>query len=192
MSRWRGRWEDYWELAVEGGPPVRGTKLRAWRVPPVWKFLQTGGATAAPDKSKVLRRQRQLLIAAQATLEAVFADVREGLLETVGVDCAFAIDEFCSVVLDLPAGTDTELVARAIDLENVEAWRDVDGKVNVAINPWYSTKDVDQTVLSAVKVIHVLLGIHAADNAKPPNLKQKLLSSVAEVLSIQKGVKGKK
>ncbi len=171
---------------------MRGTKLQAWRVPPVWKFLQTGGATAAPDKSKVLRRQRQLLIAAQATLEAVFVDVREGLLETVGVDCAFAIDEFCSVVLDLPAGTDTELVARAIDLENVEAWRDADGKVNVAINPWYSTKDVDQTVLSAVKVIHVLLGIHAADNAKPPNLKQKLLSSVAEVLSIQKGVKGKK
>jgi hypothetical protein len=170
---------------------VRGTKLKAWRVPPVWKQLQTGG-TAASDKSKVLQRQRQLLTATQATLNAVYADVRRGLLETVGVDCALVTDELCSVVLELPAGTDTEIVARAIDLENVEAWRDAQGRVNVAINPWYSTKDVDQTVLSAVKVIHVLLGIHATDNPKTPNLKQTLLSSVAEILSIQKSVERKK
>ena len=171
---------------------MRGTKLKAWRVPPVWKLLQTGGTAAAHDKSKVLQRQRQLLIATQVTLNAVYADVRMGLLETVGVNCALVTDELCSVVLELPAGTDTELVASAIDLENVEAWRDAQGKVNVAINPWYSTKDVDQTVLSAVKVIHVLLGIHATDNAKTPNFKQKLLSSVAEVLSIQKSVERKK
>jgi len=171
---------------------VRGTKLRAWRVPPVWKFLQTGGATAAPDNSKVLQRQRQLLTATQAALDAVYVDMRMGLLETVGIDCALAVEEFCSVVLELPAETDTELVARAIDLENVEAWCDNQGKVNVAINPWYSTKDVDQTVLSAVKVIHVLLGVHATDNPKTQNLKQRLLSSVAEILSIQKSVERKK
>ena len=171
---------------------MRGTKLKAWRVPPVWKFLQTGGATAAPDKSKVLQRQRQLLEAAQATLDAIYADVRMGLLETVGVDCTPAIDELCSVVLDLPAEADAELIARAIDLENVEAWRDAQGKVNIAINPWYSTKEVDQTVLSAVKVIHVLLGIHATDKPQTQNFKQKLLSSVADVLAIQKGAKRRK
>lgn len=171
---------------------MRGTKLKAWRVPPVWKFLQTGGVKPAPDKSKVLQRQRQLLEATKAALDAVYADVRMGLLETVGVDCTLAIDELCSVVLDLPTKTDTELIARAIDLENVEAWRDPQGKVNVAINPWYSTKDIDQTVLSAVKVIHVLLGIHATDKPQTKNFKQKLLSSVADVLAIQKGAKRKK
>lgn len=173
---------------------MRGTKLEAWRVPPVWKLLQTGEAVvaAAPDKSKVLQRQKQLLTATLAALEAIYVDVRTGLLETVGVDCALVIDELSSVKLELPEGSDTELIARAIDLENVEAWCDRQGKVNVAINPWYSTKDVDQTVLSAVKVIHVLLGIHATDNLKTPNLKQKLLGSVAEILSIQKSAVRKK
>ncbi len=172
---------------------MRGTKLEAWRVPPVWKLLQTGEAVAAaPDKSKLLQRQKQLLTATQAALDAVYVDMRMGLLETVGIDCALAVEEFCSVVLELPAETDTELVARAIDLENVEAWCDNQGKVNVAINPWYSTKDVDQTVLSAVKVIHVLLGVHATDNPKTQNLKQRLLSSVAEILSIQKSVERRK
>jgi DUF1009 family protein len=165
----------------------------AWRVPAVWKALQTD-KLSVPENSKVLSNQKQLLKATQSTLNAVYRDVREGLLETVGVNCTLVTDERCSVALDLPEGTDTELVARAIDLENVEAWRDPQGKVNVAVNPWYSTKDVDQTVLSAVKVIHVLLGIHASDGtiARPKTLKQKLLASVAEVLVIQKDVGRKK
>ncbi len=172
---------------------MRGTKLIAWRVPAVWKDLQTG-KIPAPENSKVLSNQKQLLTATQVTLNAVYRDVRMGLLETVGVNCTLVIDERCSVALDLPAGTDTELLARAIDLENVEAWRNEQGKVNIAVNPWYSTKDVDQTVLSAIKVIHVLLGIHAsdADITLPKTLKQKLLASVAEVLAIQKDVGRKK
>jgi hypothetical protein len=107
---------------------------------------------SAPENSKVLSNQKQLLKATQVTLNAVYQDVQMGLLETVGVNCTLVTDERCSVALDLPEGTDTELVARAIDLENVEAWRDPQGKVNVAVNPWYSTKDVDQTVLSAVRL----------------------------------------
>lgn len=172
---------------------MRGTKLLAWRVPAVWKDLQTG-KIPAPENSKVLAGQTLLLKATQSTLNAVYRDVRMGLLETVGVNCTLVIDERCSVALDLPEGTDTELVARAIDLENVEAWHDPQGKVNVAVNPWYSTKDVDQTVLSAIKVIHVLLGIHASDAGltRPKTLKQKLLASVAEVLAIQKYVGRKK
>lgn len=165
----------------------------AWRVPAVWKTLQTDKLTA-PENSKVLSKQKQLLKATEATLNAVYRDVREGLFETVGVDCMLVIDERCSAILNLPEGTDTELVARAIDLENVEAWRDAQGKVNVAVNPWHSTKDVDQTVLSAVKVIHVLLGIHASDASagQPKTIKQKLLASVAEVLQIQKNAARKK
>lgn len=124
----------------------------------------------------------------RATLEAVFNDVREGLLETVGVDCALSIEDRCSFVLRLPENADTEQIARAIDLENVESWRDENGRVHVALSPWLSTKDVDQTVLCPVKVIHVLLGIHATDNAAPPTFGQKVLSTVAEIMNIQKKV----
>ena len=169
---------------------MRGTKLTAWRVPPVWKTLQTGEASA-PENSKVLSKQNQLVKATQAAIDAVYSDVRIGLRETVGVDCALKIDERCSVVLDLPDGTDTEQIARAIDLENVEAWHD-SGRVHVGIGPWFSTKDVDQTVLSSVKVIHVLLGIHATDQAQPKTFKQKLLSSVADIMAAQKGVAKRK
>ena len=166
---------------------MRGTKLLAWRVPTVWKDLQTG-ETAAPEKSKVLQNQKQLMKAAQATLDAVFADVQTGLRETVGVECSLAVGERCSAVLDLPDETDTEQIARAIDMENIEAWRDETERVHVGLSPWFSTKDVDQTVLSAVKVIHVLLGIHATDYAAPLTFKQKIFGAVAEIMSIQKKI----
>lgn len=39
--------------------------------------------------------------------------------------------------------------------------------------------------ISAIKVIHVLLGLHAADKAEPLSLKQKLLKSIAEIMQIQ-------
>ena len=130
-----------------------------------------------------------MLRATREVLTAVAKDVREGLLETVGIDSALSLDDgCCSMLLHLPEGADTEKIARAIDLENIEAWIDEQGKVHIAVSPWYSTKDVDQTVLSAVKVIHVTLGIHATDGEalKPKTLKQKLLSSVMEVMQIQK------
>ncbi len=166
---------------------MRGTKLLAWRVAPVWKALQTGEAST-PENSKVLSNQKRLVKAAQATLEAVFADVQTGLRETVGVACSLAVGERCSVVLDLPDETDTEQIARAIDLENIEAWRDETNRVHVGLSPWFSTKDVDQTVLSTVKVIHVLLGIHASDSAEPQTFGQKVLSTVAEIMNLQKKI----
>lgn len=165
---------------------MRGTKLLAWRVPPVWNAIQTGAASA-PKNSKVSAKQNQLIKATRAAIDAVFTDVRQGLLETVGVDSVLIIDEHrASIALILPEGTDTEKVAQATDLENVEAWCDETGRVRVGISPWLSTKDVDQTVLSPVKVIHVLLGIHASDAAQPKTFKEKFLSSVAEIMSIQK------
>ena len=163
---------------------MRGTKLLAWRVPPVWNSVQTD-ETPAPENSKVLAKQKQLVKTTKAALEAVFADVRAGLRETVGVDCSLNVDERCSVVLDLPEVADTEQIARAIDLENVEAWRDQDGRVHVGISPWLSTKDVDQTVLSPVKVIHVLLGIHASDLEETKSFGKKILLSVAEIMNLQ-------
>ncbi len=167
---------------------MRGTKLTAWLIPPVWKSLQENTLNV-PEGSSVPQNQKKMFGATGEVLTAIVKDVREGLLETVGVESLLSLaDGRCSIILELPEGTDTELVARAIDAENVEAWRDESGKVHVGINPWYSTKDVDQTVLCTIKVIHVLLGIHASDGetAKPKTLKQKLLASFAEVMQIQK------
>lgn len=126
--------------------------------------------------------------ATEAALAAVFTDVQTGLRETVGVECALHFDDRCSAILHLPDESDAAKIARAIDLENVEAWQDETGAVHLALSPWLSTKDVDQTVLSAVKVIHVLLGIHASDNLAPPTLKEKIFGAVAEIMNIQKKI----
>jgi len=145
-------------------------------------------APASPEGSTVLAGQRKMLAATTEVLTAIGKDMREGLLETVGVESSLSFeDERCSIILDLPEETDTEHIANAIDAENVEAWRDEAGRVHVAVNPWYSTKDVDQAVLCAIKVIHVILGIHASDAeaAKPKTFGQKLRASLAEVLAIQ-------
>ena len=165
---------------------MRGAKLEAWRIPFVWKGLQENNLTA-PENSKLLQKQGNLLKATEQALSEVAKDMREGLLETIGVESRLSIDdERCSVILKLPEGTDAEKIAQAIDMENIEAWCDSQKEVHIGISPWFSTKDVDQAVLSAVKVIHVLLGIHAGDKAQPQSFSQKLLSSIVEVMQLQK------
>jgi len=171
---------------------VRGTKLEAWRIPPVWNRLQENDYEI-PENSSVFREQQFLLKSTYAVLKAIADDVRNGLMETVGVESEFSIDEGrCSMRLEFPTETDTELIARAIDLENIEAWRDLEGKVHIAVNPWYSTKDVDQTILCTIKVIHVLLGLHAVCDVKPQTIGQKILASVMEVMNAQKTAQRKK
>ena len=155
-----------------------------------------GKASTAPEGSNVPDAQRQLLAATRATLSAISSDVRTGLLETVGIESKLTEGERASIVIELPSGTDTESVARAIDMENVEAWCDEEGRVHVAISPWYSTKDVDQTVLSIIKVVHVLLGLHADDTQqstqkRPKGLVQKFLASFVEIMLIQKRLEEK-
>ena len=165
---------------------MRGTKLTAWRIPPIWNDLQPGSFDVPPG-SAVPQNQEKLLRATRDVLNSIARDVQTGLLETVGIESSLSTDnDRCSMQLILPEAADAEFIARAIDAENVEAWLDSNGKVHVAINPWYSTKDVDQTVLSTTKVIHVLLGLHASDAAQPKTLKQKLLASVREVMLVQK------
>lgn len=148
------------------------------------------GNAKVPEGSSVLLSQRRLLEAMRATLAAVAADVRGGLLETVGVAATLVEGERSSVVLELPrevVGAEAEKIARAIDMENVEAWVGEGSRVHVGIGPFYTTKDVDQVVLSVTKVIHVMLGMHATDApAKPKTLSQRALSAVAEVLLAQK------
>lgn len=163
----------------------------AWRVPQIWDDLQKN-VLSVPEGSRVLKKQENLMKATLAVLESIAGDMRGGLLETVGVESSFSMDDGrCSMMLELPAESDAEQIARAIDTENIEAWNDADGKVHLAVSPWYSTKDVDQTVLSAVKVIHVLLGIHAGDTQQPKTFKQKLLGSLAEIMKVQQNTKEK-
>lgn len=125
-----------------------------------------------------------MLDATIRTLEAITRDVRTGLLETVGIDSRLVIEENSSVQLELPPDTDTELIARAIDLENVEAWRDDNGRVQVAVGPWYTTKDVDQVVLTVTKVVHVLLGMHAPEPSQV--FLKRWLSAAVEIAALQK------
>ena len=96
------------------------------------------------------------------------------------------------MILTLPENADAEQIAHAIDAENVESWLDESGKVRVAVNPWYSTKDVDQTVLCTIKVVHVLLGLHATNAAQPKTWLQKMLVAMTEVIQIQKAVEKNK
>ncbi len=143
---------------------MRGQKLMAWQVPPIMVNLKNY-STEKPTGSMVLWAQTQLAQATQQALAAVARDVVSGLQETVGIrsqwDANLVEQTKCSVILELPGDADPDYIAKAIDLENVEAWCDENKKIHVAIGPWYSIKDVDQVVLSVTKVIHVLLGMHA-------------------------------
>ncbi len=143
---------------------MRGQKLLAWRLPPMMINLKNY-STEKPTGSMVLWAQTQLAQATQQALAAVARDVVSGLQETVGIrsqwSTEFVENTKCSVILELPSDADPDYIAKAIDLEHVEAWCDEYCRVHVAIGPWFSTKDIDQVVLSVTKVIHVLLGIHA-------------------------------
>ena len=143
---------------------MRGRKLSAWQLPAMMVNLKNY-STEKPVGSMVPWAQTQLTQATQQALAAVANDVTNGIKETVGLKSRWGVESLendrCSVILELPEEADPEFIAQAIDLENVEAWCDENKKVHVAIGPWYSTKDVDQVVLSVTKVVHVLLGMHA-------------------------------
>jgi len=163
---------------------VRGKKLYAWEVP---SLMQQGSVSSSPD-SQVVARQQELFAAVQGVLDAVAEDVRQGLLETVGIHSQQISGEKCAIVLALAPETDAAVIAQAIDLENVEAWC-ANGQVHVAIGPWYTTKDIDQVVLSVTKVIHVMLGLHAAPVCELPaakSLSQRLLAAATQVLTLQR------
>lgn len=154
----------------------------AWRLPLVAP-LARGKRITGPEGSTVARAQMHLLESTRMALAAVANDVRLGLAETVGVPAEWVEGEIASVKLTLPPDTDTKLIAQAIDLENVEAWCDEDGQIHIAIGPWYSTKDVDQVVLTTTKVVHVLLGLHAPP--PPQTFLQRVLSAVTAIAKIQ-------
>jgi hypothetical protein len=142
-----------------------------------------------PEGSVMPEKPQTMFAATFNVLKEIAKDVREGLLETVGVDSEFSIDKGrASVLLKLPSGADTAKIAHAIGLENADAWCDESGRLHLGINPWFSTKDTDQTVLCAIKVIHVLLGLHAVPEVKASTLKQRIIRSISEILQIQQKI----
>lgn len=146
---------------------MRGTKLIAWRAPRIvasGEILQTENA---PENSMVAFMQKRLLEAVNYALAAIAADVRRGLLETVGLESEWWTEDAtrASIVVHLPESVDVQWIARAIDLENLEAWADRENRLHVAVSPWYSTKDVDQTVLCTIKVVHQFTGLLGVDLA---------------------------
>jgi hypothetical protein len=160
----------------------------AWRMTPVMASA-SDGSLISPEGSRVAEAQKQLLKVTREAMRAAAEDMRQGLLETVAVKSRMIEGEKCGIAIELPHGTDLEMIARAIDLENVEAWLGENGQVHVAIGPWYSTKDVDQVVLTTTKVVHVLLGLHAAPalpQAEHLTFAQRLMRSAADVMVLLK------
>lgn len=109
--------------------------------------------------------QKNLHQATLNVLAAIAADVGRGLLETVNLKSEWWTEksERASVVVYLPENVDAEYVAKAVNLENLEAWTDAEKRFHVAIAPWLSTKDVDQTVLCVVKVVSRFTGLLNVD-----------------------------
>jgi hypothetical protein len=134
------------------------------------------------EGSAVAARQREMALAIHRTLLAIAVDIRQGLHETIGIESRLIEGARCAVEIDLPAGTEIEIIAQAIELENVGAWCS-EGKVCVGIGPWYTTKDVDQVVLCVTKVVHVLLGLHAP----PPRLTwgRRALQAAMDIIKLQ-------
>lgn len=135
---------------------MRGTKLLAWRTPKVFS-----GNTSVPEDSMVPYMQEKLLASINYTLAAIASDIKEGLLQTVGLESEWWTEnpEKASVVIYLPENINPEYAAHAIDLENLEAWIDDKKRLHIAISPFYTTKDVDQTVLCIVKVVCEFTGL---------------------------------
>lgn len=162
--------------------------MMAWDIP----LSIVNDHADAVEGSTLLKEQRRLAAASIRTLKSVAVDVRAGLAETVGVGAELSEGVRSSVVIELPVlpdGIETEYIARAIDAENVEAWCDERGQVHVAVSPWYSTKDVDQVVLSVTKVVHVLLGLHADDSrltSERSSVWRRMIAAATEIAVLQK------
>ena len=141
---------------------MRGTKLYAWRIPATAQIAQF----ESPAGSMVGYMQKNLYQATLNTLAAIAADVRRGLLETVGLESEWWTEKSdrASVVVYLPDNLDAEYIAEAVDVENLEAWLDEEKRFHIGIAPWYSTKDVDQTVLCVIKVVSQFTGLLGVDS----------------------------
>ena len=110
--------------------------------------------------------QDKLRSAIDNALAGVAADGRKGISEIVGLDSEWWTDNqnVASVVVYLPEDVDAEYVARAVNLENLEAWLDDEKRFHIAKSPFYTMKDIDQTVLCVVKVVCQFTGLIGIDS----------------------------
>jgi hypothetical protein len=109
--------------------------------------------------------QNRLIAATQNVLAAVAEDVCLGFKETVGLNAEWFTekDEKSSVVVYLPENIDVDYVVEAVNLENLECWKDEENRFHVAISPWFTTKEVDHVVLCTIKVVHEFTGLLFVD-----------------------------
>ena len=121
-----------------------------------WRDLLT------TDLLPALATQQVALVQQMTALQqAVAQQVVQGLFETLGMTARLT-DDLDGVALVLDDDVHLGFVVESINLEG--AWSEVRGEqVVLLVQPWFSAEEIDQTILSAVKVLHVLLGIHPPD-----------------------------
>lgn len=118
--------------------------------------------------------QNRLIAAVQNALAAVAEDVCLGFKETVGLEAEWFTDkaEKSSVVVYLPENVDVDYIVEAVNLENLECWKDEENRFNVAISPWFTTKEVDHVVLCTIKVVHEFTGLLFVDMSEHGHLHE--------------------
>lgn len=84
----------------------------------------------------------------------------QGVVETLGLR-AWPSPEIDGVWVELPAGSDIDEVAHAIEAEGATARRDAEANyLLLPVQPWFNVTEIDQTILCCAKVVHVMLGVH--------------------------------
>lgn len=109
-----------------------------------------------------LAEQQRALVEQMTVLQrAVAEQIVQGLRETLHIETSIA-DDLDGVLVPLDDDVDPGWVAEAINLEG--AWATVrEPHLLLLVQPWFNAEEIDQTILSCVKVLHVLLGMHPPD-----------------------------
>jgi hypothetical protein len=120
----------------------------------------------------VASEQREIARAIASLQTAICVQVAQGIVDAIGLS-AWPSPDNDGVWVELPPGADLGEIARAIELEGAAA-RPAAGVpyLLLPVQPWFDLEEIDQTILCCLKVVHVLLGVHAPGTDLDVHLRQ--------------------
>jgi hypothetical protein len=120
----------------------------------------------------IATEQRAVAHAVVKLQRSICRQVAHGIVDAIGLN-AWPSPDHDGVWVELPAGSDIAHVAQSIELEGAAA-RPADGVpyLLLLVQPWFDAEEIDQTILCCLKVVHVLLGVHAPDTDLERHLQQ--------------------